>query len=209
MSNTSEQFSRQLKPPPLSTSQHETHERFGFPPGNRILTGAGLAYGGGLLLGLSVGGRKAGLRFRAENAHRLPINKRGWYLYHQEKNKQVLLESFREGNRMGMRLLPLVVILFGVEETMDTLRLKEYGDDSRKDFLSTTVAGVTAAGCFSTWHQLPMATAARMAKLGLLFGLGVGLAQDALHVLRGQRLAYVEIIRRLFKGNEETQELKR
>ena len=184
---------------PLTTtpSLQETYERLGLSPRNRLLTGAGVAYAGGILFGLSIGGRTAGLRFRAENAHRLPTNKRGWYLYHQEKNKQVIWESFKEGNRMGWRLSPLVVLFIGTEEVIDTLRSKGDGDDSRKDFLSTTVAGMTVAGTYSWWHRLPMTTKAKMLKTGLLFGLGLGLAQDGLRILKGQRLAYTDLIERI------------
>ena len=81
---------------------------------------------------------------------------------------------------------------------MDTLRLKEDGDDSRKDFWSTTVAGLAVAGAFSAWNQVPMITAAKMARMGLKAGVGFGLLQDALHLLRGQRLAYVDSMKKAF-----------
>ena len=99
---------------------------------------------------------------------------------------------------MGWRLVPWVVMFFGIEEAMDTLRLKEDGGDERKDFVSTIVAGVTVAGAFSTWKRLPMVYAARTAKMGLAVGLGFGLVQDVVHLMRGHRLAYVDLVGRLF-----------
>ncbi|KAA8574705.1 hypothetical protein EYC84_003955 [Monilinia fructicola] len=36
-----------------------------------------------MALGISHGSQTAGLRFRAENAHRLPTSPTGWYLYHK------------------------------------------------------------------------------------------------------------------------------
>ena len=188
----------QSTPPPPSLG-NETHERFGLPPLKRIGLGAGLAYGSGMFLGVAQGAQTAGLRFRAENAHRLPTNQRGWYLYHQAKNATALKGAWKEGNRFGARLAPWSIMFFGVEEAIDTLRLRDYGDDSRKDFLSTTVAGLAVAGGFSTWNRLPMITAARMAKIGLLSGLGFGVLQDILHLLHGQRLAYVDLVGRIFR----------
>ena len=42
--------------------------------------------------------------------------------------------------------------------------------------------------------RFPMVTAARTAKMGLLAGLGFGLAQDALSLAKGKRLGYVDYV---------------
>jgi hypothetical protein len=44
--------------------------------------------------------------------------------------------------------------------------------------------------------RFPFYTAARTIKLGLLTGLAFGLAQDALGLARGRRLAYVDFFLR-------------
>lgn len=42
--------------------------------------------------------------------------------------------------------------------------------------------------------RFPLITAARTAKQGLVFGFMYGLAQDALSLAKGRRLAYVDFI---------------
>ena len=42
--------------------------------------------------------------------------------------------------------------------------------------------------------HLPIVQAAQTAKMGLVCGLTFGLAQDALQLFRGRRLAYVDLI---------------
>ena len=47
-----------------------------------------------------------------------------------------------------------------------------------------------------------MITAARMAKMGLVCGLGFGLMQDALSLAKGKRLRYVDFILRRKPGRD-------
>ena len=58
----------------------------------------------GLALGLSRGGRAAGHRFLAENAHRPPTTLRGWYLYKKTKNYRMLWGGLQEGGREALKL---------------------------------------------------------------------------------------------------------
>lgn len=60
------------------------------------------------------------------------------------------------------------------------------------------VVGVVLTQCVD---RFPVPTAARVAKLGLKYGLAFGLVQDAVSLLRGRRLGYVEFVKRLFTGN--------
>ena len=46
----------------------------------------------------------AGMRFLAENAHRPPRTRRGWYLYWKTRNYKVALAALQEGGRWSMRL---------------------------------------------------------------------------------------------------------
>ena len=152
-------------------AQHSPH-RYDISIGNRLVTTAFLAYSTGLLLGLLHGGKASALRFRAENSHRFPTTKPGWYLYHKAKQNYVLKASTREGNRMGLRLAPWVTLFVAVEDAVDNLRAPAFvherrdpnasleTDDMRvdrethRDFLSTTVAGLTIAGGFGIWSKL-------------------------------------------------------
>lgn len=163
-------------------------ERLSLAPTARIVFASSLAFVTGSALGISHGAQMAALRFRAENSHRLPTSQRGWYLYHKTKNYYVMRDALREGMKMGTKLSFWVGAFFLVEEAVDQLRWLH------KDFLSTTVAGLSIAGAFSWWSQLPMVTTARMTRIGLVAGLGYGFAQDAVQLLHGQRLGYIDFL---------------
>ena len=65
-----------------------------------------------------------------------------------------------------------------------------------KDFFSTMLAGLTSAGVFARWKRMPLPTAVRLMKMGAKVGLGYGLLQDAVNLMQGRRLGYVEFIKR-------------
>ena len=168
--------------------------RLGLPLSDRI-TGASL-FGStiGFLLGASHGGKKEGLRFRAENAHRLPKSQRDWYFYHKSKNYAAMLGGVKEGLKMGIRTGVWVGAFVVLEAATDHNR----GYGGQQDFVSTTIAGVTTAALWSAWHRFPAATTIRTTKLGLKIGLGLGLLEDALGYARGRQLTYIEYGKRLF-----------
>ena len=171
----------------------------------------------GFGLGLAHGANETGLRFRAENAHRLPTTQTGWYLYHKSKNYVAMLGGIKEGFRMAGRLGVWTLVFAGCEESVDRARfaaarfwtgrvrgMAGLGLDedeapevkSSKDFVSTVCAGLGTAGLFSAWNRFPLATAARTAKMGAKAGLAFGLLQDAASFMRGRRLGYVEFVKR-------------
>ncbi|GAM85364.1 hypothetical protein ANO11243_033710 [Dothideomycetidae sp. 11243] len=167
------------------------HDRLSLPFGTRLVLALTLATTSGFALGTAHGGQMAGLRFRAENAHRLPTSEVGWFLYHKSKNYNAMLGGVKEGFRMGVRLGFWGGLFFWTEEGIDRSE-----EDGTRDFLSTTVAALSTAGAFSAWNRFPLPTAARTAKMGLKAGLAFGLIQDALGLLRGRKLGYVEFIKR-------------
>ncbi|KEQ69970.1 hypothetical protein M436DRAFT_54958 [Aureobasidium namibiae CBS 147.97] len=160
-----------------------------------------LASFAGFGLGLTHGGQLSGLRFRAENAHRLPTSQVGWYLYHKSKNYNIMLGGIKEGFRMGARLSFWTAIFFVFEEAVDRFR-------GARDFMSSVIAAMGTAGGFSAWNRFPIQTAARTATIGLKFGLAFGLLQDALSVARGRRVGYVDFVRRRFLGAREESQQK-
>jgi hypothetical protein len=155
----------------------------------------------GFTLGSASAGSMAALRFRAENAHRLPISQPGWYLYHKSKNYNKMRHGITEGIRKGALLAAWSSVFFIVEESLDVFRgtwragrtieemegvdelsLKriDRGVASSRDFISSAMAGMVTGGVWSAWHQFPVSTASRTIRMGLLVGLGYGLSQDAL-----------------------------
>ncbi|OMP86290.1 hypothetical protein BK809_0003460 [Diplodia seriata] len=171
----------------------------------RVALAGTIAFLSGITLGLAHGSQAASLRYRAENAHRLPTDATGWYLYHKSKNYHAMLGGVRESLRMGARLSVWVSGFFMCEEAID--RIRGLGD-SRGDFCSTVVAGLGTAGAWSLWNRFPPITIARTAKMGLVVGLGYGLLQDGVTLLKGQRLSYVEYIRNIPTRVEDRRQRK-
>jgi hypothetical protein len=178
--------------------------RFSLPFGMRLPLATSLSFVAGMALGLSHGSQTAGLRFRAENAHRLPQTPTGWYLYHKTKNYHMALGGVKEGLKMGAKISVWTGLFFGIEEMFDRYR-------RTKDFINTVIASLSVAGAFSLYsmsrplHQpsrltaidrFPLTTAARTAKSGLAVGLVYGLVQDALGAAKGRRPGYVDFILR-------------
>ncbi|GAB7347384.1 hypothetical protein MBLNU459_g4313t1 [Dothideomycetes sp. NU459] len=105
----------QLRPPP-------PNDRLSIPFTARLPITVLVASIGGFALGAAQGGTMTGLRFRAENAHRLPTSQVGWYLYHKSKNYHIALGGIKEGLRMGFRLGFWTGSFFCMEEAVDRLR---------------------------------------------------------------------------------------
>jgi len=163
----------------------------------------------GGLLGLIHGANETGLRFRAENAHRLPVTQTGWYLYHKSKNYVAMLGGIKEGVRMAGKQACWVGVFVASEEGVDRargavsriwsgMRENDHGEveGASKDFVSTVFAGLGTAGLFSAWNRFPLPTAARVAKMGAKAGLAFGILQDITSMMRGRRLGYVEFVKR-------------
>lgn len=176
------------------------NERLSLAFGTRLQLAYAASFLTGAFMGLSQGGLTAGLRFRAENAHRLPTSEKGWYFYHKSKNYHTLLGGTKEGAKMGIKLGFWVGTFVVMEDAVDQWR----GAGKRKDFLSTMTAGLGTSGLFSLWNRFPLVTAARTAKTGLFIGLGYGLLQDTFSLLQGRQIGYVEFVRSLVSDRTKT-----
>ncbi|KAI8622949.1 hypothetical protein F5Y19DRAFT_29327 [Xylariaceae sp. FL1651] len=163
--------------------------RLSIPPLIRIPAAAATAFGIGMTLGLAHGSKMAGLRFRAEHAHRLPTTTTGWYLYHKSKNYHLAFGGLKEGFKVGARLGILSTAMFCAENLFDVYR-------GSKDFVSTVMASLAVAGGFSLWNRFSAAETARTAKKGLIFGLVYGGVQDVISLAKGRPVRYVDFIRR-------------
>ncbi|KAK0936775.1 hypothetical protein LTR29_011638 [Friedmanniomyces endolithicus] len=193
------------------------HDRLSIPFPLRLPLALILAAVSGSVLGLSQGGLVAGLRFRAENAHRQPNTQTGWYLYHKSKNYHVALGGVLEAFKMAGKLGLWVGVFVTMEEGLDRGRAglvrvwrgvrggkeEDVLVEGSRDFVSTTLAGLGTAGAFSIWNRFPVATAVRTVRMGAKVGFGFGIAEDVVSVLRGRRVGYVEFAKRhLFGGSE-------
>ncbi|KAK5165788.1 uncharacterized protein LTR77_008711 [Saxophila tyrrhenica] len=214
-------------PPPTKPASPPPH-RLSIPFPERTVLLTTLSAGTGLALGLAHGSTESGLRFRAENAHRLPTSQTGWYLYHKSKNYHVILGGVKEGFKMAGKLGLWSAVFVVMEEGIDrgraaTVRgwrervgrdLGRYGGDEGeekvvpRDFVSTVLAGLGTAGAFSAWNGFPLPTAVRLAKMGAKVGLVFGLLQDGVSFARGRRLGYVEFVRKHAFGTSDDEGLR-
>lgn len=156
------QFAKVIAQPKMANSDREARQtwaptreeyaqiwnesRLSIPPFLRIPAAALTSFSIGMSLGLVHGSKTAGLRFRAENAHRLPTSTTGWYLYHKSKNYHLALGGVKEGIKVGARLGFLSTAMFCTENLFDVYR-------GTKDLFSTVMASLAVAGGFSFWSM--------------------------------------------------------
>lgn len=190
-----------------------SHDRLSIYLPHRLWLSLFIGASSGFLIGSIKGSQDNGLRFRAENAHRLPTSQTGWYLYHKSKNYNMALGGIVEGLKQARMFAFWTGLFFVLEEGVDrgrALAAREWRErrqerpvpvdeerailSKQRDALSSALAGTGTAGFFSIWNNLPSPTTSRTMKLGATAGFGFGLLQDALSLLAGRRLGYVDLI---------------
>jgi len=123
--------------------ESDTPPRLGIDVEKRIPYATMCAFFPGLALGYVHGSKKAGLLFRAENAHRFPTTSTGWFQYHKTKNYISIVGGVKDGLKMGAKLGVGALAFSLFEETVDYARHEE------RDFLSTVTAGLSFSGIYS------------------------------------------------------------
>lgn len=140
------------------------------------------AFSVGLVSGLLTSGKRAGLVFMAENAHRLPDTVQGWYFYSKTKNYKVLLGAAKGGLKQGLRLGVWTTGFCLAERVAELGRAAVQGERESGGmvghWLDGALAGVGTAGVATLWNRLPRAVAFRVFQLGLLAGGGTGAIRD-------------------------------
>ncbi|KAJ5487483.1 hypothetical protein N7530_001783 [Penicillium desertorum] len=174
--------------------ESDSPPRLGIEFGKRLPYATMSAFSTGMALGYYHGSKRAGLVFRAENAHRFPTTSTGWFQYHKTKNYIGVVGGVKDGMKMGFKLGAGALAFCLFEETVD------YARHDERDFLSTVTAGLSFSGIYSLLARHDVYTAARAAKLGLKLSLTYGLLQDALETLKGNSPAYVDF----FLGNRRS-----
>jgi len=127
----------------------------------------------GMALGVYRGGRMAGLRFLAENAHRAPRTVKGWYLYNKTKNYRVMYGGLKEGAKDAAKLGAIgsgwVATEQACEWVADSLQPMSYAKE--------VLAGGVTGALFAAWNRLGI----RAGRRTVLLGVGSGV------VVRGAR----------------------
>lgn len=129
---------------PEPVPEYVTKCRLSIPDAVRIPLASSTALFIGFTLGVSQGIKTAGMRFRAEHAHKLPATKIGWYFYHKSKNYNSIWGGAKEGARMGAKISFWTTAIFGIEHMFDAYR-------GTADIFNTVTACVTVSGAFSLW----------------------------------------------------------
>ena len=90
----------------------------------------------GFLCGFLIGGRLKGLQFLAENSHKLPRKKIGWFYYHKFKRNEIIHFGMISGLKYSIKF-GLIASLFSLTEML--LEIKT------ESILASTGAGLFTA----------------------------------------------------------------
>ncbi|KAL7752394.1 hypothetical protein RI367_001928 [Sorochytrium milnesiophthora] len=139
----------------------------------------------GFAMGTAIGARRAGMQYLAENAHRLPVTKQGWYFYHKTKNYRILLGSVQHGARYALRIGSIVALFSATEIGLDLATRKE-------EMWSTAMAGAFSATVYALTTRLPPASRKRAITAGTTAGVLIGAAQQYTSEHLGRSVKYFE-----------------
>ena len=138
----------------------------------------------GVVAGMAAGayqkGTIVGLQFMAENAHRMPRTKGGWFQFHQAKNHRIIkhagIAAVKTGAKFG-----LLTSVYAVSEQIIESRLGE-------NWKSPTFAGMTTGVFFCVYAKLSSSLAKRAVIIGTLAGLSIGILQDGYRIINGKSI---------------------
>jgi len=120
-----------------------------------------MAFTIGAFIGLRRDARLASLRFLAENAHRAPTTKEGWYYYHKTKNYKVALAGLKGAGRDGLFLAMVTLGWVGIEEGFNRVGWGQ---------ISMSGASLGTSALFSAAYRLPWKTTRQAMGIGLVGG---------------------------------------
>lgn len=145
----------------------------------------------GFVSGFYLKSQERSVQFLAENAHRLPKRKGGWYFYHQAKNRERMAAGMKGGIRQMGVFGGISVLFCSIENQVESW----WG---REGLVSCLSAGVLSSVVFVGASQLGRGRYGRsFAKRTLLVGAGVGGMMGMVHemnsVLFGTSLKYMTL----------------
>ncbi|KAJ3250995.1 hypothetical protein HK103_002935 [Boothiomyces macroporosus] len=140
-------------------------------------------YVAGLLAGIRRGVRRS-RQFLAENSHRMPTTKGGWFEYRKQKNFEIIKSSFPHGVMYGLSAAGWTAVYCTGEYGIDLLR-KEYNLNDGYTFANTTV---------SAFDKLWLTSAKTVILAGTGSGLAIGLLQDLYQEMNGKSIKQMVVI---------------
>lgn len=160
-------------------------QRLNFPPALRVVLAGTVAGGYGLITGFYRGFTRTSLQYLAENAHRMPSTKGGWYFYHKRKNYVVLRGGLVQGFKQMARFGGIASVYFGLEAYIDRLR-------GVIDFGSSALAAGTVGLGYGVMSGMSKRQTLRSARTFMLIGGVMGIFQDCIRYKRGYSLWYLK-----------------
>ncbi|ODV90619.1 hypothetical protein CANCADRAFT_12039, partial [Tortispora caseinolytica NRRL Y-17796] len=145
--------------------------RLGIAPMPRTLILSSLFGTAGFFSGFSQGARYAGHRYLAENYHRLPADKQGWYFYHKTRNYVVLRDGLSRGMRTAAAVSAFTIVFCSIEAGIDRV----LGNPS---WTATTAAAVSTAIPYLVMKGQRSVQLAKSSIQVTVFAAAFGLLQD-------------------------------
>lgn len=127
----------------------------------------------GATIGVIRGARTTSTRYLAENVHRMPKNREGWYFYYKTKNYRVALGALKGGIRYGAWFGIIGVSWVGIQEGMK-LASKRYSMPWLAEGREAG-AGIGTMGILSGIYRLSGKSTGKMIAVGMVGGGLVGM----------------------------------
>ncbi|KAJ3139128.1 hypothetical protein HK100_011826 [Physocladia obscura] len=122
----------------------------------------------------TIASRNRNRQFLAENAHRLPKTKEGWYIYHRYKQLEIFraASSWSAAPSGALRFGSIAASFCVIEHLFETRLL------SRESWANAFVAGISSGALFSIAARLTIQYSKRAIFFGSMAGLSIGVLQD-------------------------------
>ncbi|KIY65446.1 hypothetical protein CYLTODRAFT_424353 [Cylindrobasidium torrendii FP15055 ss-10] len=176
-------WSKELVPAADPNDAPSTRWNISAPP--RLLSLAPAAFLITASLGFIRSARASSLRYLAENAHRPPRTKQGWYFYQKTKNYRVLLAGIKGAAKDGARGFGVGATWVFVEhywEKMGEVEYKWVAETAKST--NELAAGVTTSALVSVLYKLGWRTGLRTVGLGAIMGGTLQIGQSVSNAIR-------------------------
>jgi hypothetical protein len=140
--------------------------------------------GGGIISGL-VSARNTSLQYTAENAHKKPTTKQGWFYYHRTKNYKIIFNFFRSSLFGSLKYGSLIGSFFFLDVSFNML-------EGEVRYFHSPLAGLAISSLFSFANRLPKSYSSTAKVYGLACGAAIYLNDYLKCYLRGVDLTYAE-----------------
>lgn len=143
------------------------------------------SFASGMGVGAYISGIARSRQFLAENVHRLPTTKGGWFEYHKAKNYAVFNQAGIGAVKYGIKFTAISACYASIEQKLES----KFGEG----FYNATASGFATSILFSAFNRLSVPST----KYAVLFGTGVGLfiggLQDCYLYLNGTSIKVPKI----------------